>query len=413
MFFFSVVVVVVVPWIFAPHGADSEFSMCQSLDLEVARARRIQAIRGQILSKLQLETPPKDDGAPHPLPPEVMLLFNNTQELVRQLATGEGRRKALRQDKEYYAKEVRRVDMLTLGHADNSIPGPFSTPFLRFLHFDLSVAPHNFSHLVQAELRIYKVPNPGSHTTEQHVELYQVMQGREPSAPTQRYVGSRSLLPRHRAEWVSFEVTDSVRRWLRTRGKKLSFTLGLGCPCCSSTPAWNTINSQHSEPLEALFAGLDDAHIKEAWKGWSRPPDLTHKDPHLILTLLPPNQVDPAPKGRHRRAAKPPSCPRNADKDCCLHPLFIDFRKDLKWKWIHQPKGYKANFCAGSCQYSLTTNIRHNMVLPQYIKLNPEGSATPCCVARKLEPLTILYYVGRQPKVQQLSNMIVKSCRCR
>ncbi|KAL7978188.1 hypothetical protein Chor_005175 [Crotalus horridus] len=253
MFFFSVVVVV--PWILAPHGADSAFSMCQSLDLEVARARRIQAIRGQILSKLQLETPPKDDGAPHPLPPEVMLLFNNTQELVRQLATCEGRRKALRQDEEYYAKEVWRVDMLTLGHADNSIPGPFSTPFFRFLHFDLSVAPHNFSHLVQAELRIYQVPNPGSHANEQHVELYQVMQGREPSAPTQRYVGSRSLLPRHRAEWVSFEVTDSVRRWLRSRG-------------------------------------LDDVHIKEAWKGWSRPPDLTRKDPHLILTLLPPNQED-------------------------------------------------------------------------------------------------------------------------
>ncbi|XP_015684044.1 transforming growth factor beta-2 proprotein-like [Protobothrops mucrosquamatus] len=319
MFFFSVVMVVV-PWILAPHGADSAFSMCQSLDLEVARARRIQAIRGQILSKLQLETPPKQDGAPHPLPPEVMLLFNSTQELVRQLATCEGRRTAPRQDEEYYAKEVRRVDMLTLGHTDNSILGPFSTPFFRFLHFDLSVAPHNFSHLVQAELRIYKVPNPGSHATEQHVELYQLRIYKVPNPGShateqhvelyQRYVGSRILLPRHRAEWVSFEVTDSVRRWLRSRGKKLSFTLGLGCPCCSSTPAWNTINSQHSKPLEALFAGLDDVHIKEAWKGWSRPPDLTHKDPHLILTLLPPNQVDPAPKGRHRRAAKPPNCPR-------------------------------------------------------------------------------------------------------
>uniref|UniRef100_A0A670ZJX4 TGF-beta family profile domain-containing protein n=2 Tax=Pseudonaja textilis TaxID=8673 RepID=A0A670ZJX4_PSETE len=130
-------------------------------------------------------------------------------------------------------------------------------------------------------------------------------------------------------------------------------------------------------------------------------------------TLRPPSQLDLAPKGRHRRAANTPSCPRNPDKDCCLHPLYIDFRKDLKWKWIHQPKGYKANFCAGSCQYSLTTNMHHNMVLPLYSKLNPEGSAAPCCVARKLEPLTILYYVGRQPKVQQLSNMIVKSCRCR
>lgn len=117
MFFFSVLVVV--PWILGPHGADSAFSMCQSLDLEVARARRIQAIRGQILSKLQLETLPKEEGAPHPLPPEVMLLFNSTREPVRQLATCEGQCPALRQDEEYYAKEVRRVDMLSLGHADS------------------------------------------------------------------------------------------------------------------------------------------------------------------------------------------------------------------------------------------------------------------------------------------------------
>ncbi|XP_070622285.1 transforming growth factor beta-2 proprotein-like isoform X2 [Erythrolamprus reginae] len=408
MSFFSVLVMVL--WTLGPRVTDSAFSMCQNLDLEAARARRIQAVRGQILSKLQLETPPKEVGVPRPLPPEVMLLYNNSREPVRRLVPWEGRRTVLRGDKEYYAKEVRRVEMLTFGH--DSIPGPFSTPFFRFLHFGVSATHPNFSNLIQAELRIYKVPNPGSHATEQQVELSQVRPTREPSAQTQRYVGSRILLPRYRAEWVSFDVTESVRRWLRNRTKKLSFKLELHCPCCGSIPAWNTINSQHKEPLETLFAGLDDNLIKEAWKGWSRPPDLTHKAPHLILTLLPPKQLDPAPKFRHRRAANnTPTCPRN--KDCCLHPLYIDFRKDLKWKWIQEPKGYKANFCAGSCQYSLTTNMRHNMLLPLYSKLNPEGSAAPCCVARKLEPLTILYYVGRQPKVQQLSNMIVKSCRCR
>uniref|UniRef100_A0A8C6XE99 Transforming growth factor beta n=1 Tax=Naja naja TaxID=35670 RepID=A0A8C6XE99_NAJNA len=380
MFFFSVLLVAL--WIFGPRMTDSAFSMCQDLDFEVARARRIQAVRGQILSKLQLETPPKEGGVPHPLPHEVMLLYNSTREPVRRMANCEGRRStALRKDEEYYAKEVRRVEMLAFGHADNSIPGPFSTPFFRFLHFGVSVAYPNFSNLIQAELRIYKIPNPGSHATEQHVELSQVRKLlKEPSAQTQRYVGSRILFPRHRAEWVWFDVTENVRRWLRNRGKKLSFKLELRCPCCSSTPAWNTINSQHSEPLETLFAGTSTDLT---------PCDLT---PEILLLLA--------------------SC-RNSDKDCCLHPLYIDFRKDLKWKWIHQPKGYKANFCAGSCQYSLTTNMRHNMVLPLYSKLNPEGSAAPCCVAHKLEPLTILYYVGRQPKVQQLSNMIVKSCRCR
>lgn len=117
MFFFSVLVMV--SWTLGPRITDSAFSMCQNLDLEAARARRVQAVRGQILSKLQLETPPKEEGVPHPLPPEVMLLYNSTRERVRQLATCEGRRRALREDEEYYAKEVRRVEMLTFGHADS------------------------------------------------------------------------------------------------------------------------------------------------------------------------------------------------------------------------------------------------------------------------------------------------------
>lgn len=51
-------------------------------------------------------------------------------------------------------------------------------------------------------------------------------------------------------------------------------------------------------------------------------------------------------------------------------------------------------------------------LLSLYNTLNPEASASPCCVPQDLEPLTILYYVGRIPKVEQLSNMIVKSCKC-
>lgn len=55
-------------------------------------------------------------------------------------------------------------------------------------------------------------------------------------------------------------------------------------------------------------------------------------------------------------------------------------------------------------------------VLPQvlglYNTINPEASASPCCVSQDLEPLTILYFIGKNPKIEQLSNMIVKSCKC-
>lgn len=51
-------------------------------------------------------------------------------------------------------------------------------------------------------------------------------------------------------------------------------------------------------------------------------------------------------------------------------------------------------------------------VLALYNQHNPGASAAPCCVPQALEPLPIVYYVGRKPKVEQLSNMIVRSCKC-
>lgn len=53
-----------------------------------------------------------------------------------------------------------------------------------------------------------------------------------------------------------------------------------------------------------------------------------------------------------------------------------------------------------------------SQVLGLYNTINPEASASPCCVSQDLEPLTILYFIGKTPKIEQLSNMIVKSCKC-
>ncbi|KAL8184230.1 UNVERIFIED_CONTAM: hypothetical protein K2H54_010340 [Gekko kuhli] len=154
-------------------GTASALSTCQTLDLEVARARRVEAIRGQILSKLQMVAPPEvEQGAPDQPPPEVMLLYNSTRELTQERAACDGRGSS--EEEDYYAKEVRRVDMLPPGDADNTIASTQPSPFFRLLRFDVSGAEPNLSSLIQAELRVYRVPNPRARATEQRVELYQV-----------------------------------------------------------------------------------------------------------------------------------------------------------------------------------------------------------------------------------------------
>ncbi|GLD62463.1 transforming growth factor beta-3 proprotein [Lates japonicus] len=104
--------------------------------------------------------------------------------------------------------------------------------------------------------------------------------------------------------------------------------------------------------------------------------------------MLPPHRLDAHSSSRRRKRALDTNYSfNNYEENCCVRPLYINFRQDLGWRWIHQPEGL-------------------------YNTLNPEASASPCCVPQDLEPLTILYYVGRSPKVEQLSNMVVKSCKC-
>lgn len=52
----------------------------------------------------------------------------------------------------------------------------------------------------------------------------------------------------------------------------------------------------------------------------------------------------------------------STEKNCCVRQLYIDFRKDLGWKWIHEPKGYHANFCLGPCPYIWSLDTQYSKV---------------------------------------------------
>ncbi|KAL7863110.1 hypothetical protein SRHO_G00120940 [Serrasalmus rhombeus] len=396
------------------------FSTCQSYDLDEHKSKRIEAVRGQILSKLRIRSPPDPASAPRPdaVPLEVMLLYNSTKELLKERARhAEAACDRESSEEDYYAKEVQRVDMLPQRADNNAInPQPLS-PYFRVVRFDVTNVERNSSTLVKAEFRIFRVQNARARATEQRVEIYQILKSDEVTGPSQRYIDSRTVQPQAKGAWLSVDVTETVKEWMAFRERNLGLKLSVHCPCCTFVPSTNNIVPNKSEELEARFAGVDDDLMRQ-----SRRPGATKgqiefstKTPHLILTLLPTDRLDnPAKKNRKKRAAADTTtCSRNADQGCCLRSLYIDFRRDLNWKWIHEPKGYRANFCAGNCPYLWSADNHYNMILPLYNKMNPEASASPCCVPQDLEPLTIVYFLGRTPRVEQLSNMVVKSCKCR
>uniref|UniRef100_A0A4W5NJU7 Transforming growth factor beta n=1 Tax=Hucho hucho TaxID=62062 RepID=A0A4W5NJU7_9TELE len=356
-------------------------STCQSFSLDDQKSKRIEAIRGQILSKLRYRSPP-EPPAPSPQPEAVpaevlLLLYNSTRELLKERSRqSDSACDRESSEEDYYAKEVQRIDMLK--------QSPTTFPYYRVVGFDVSGVDRNSSTLVKAEFRIYRAPNPQARTSEQRVEIYQ-----------------RLILYRFSPLTISLPLLRHLILHITLSERNLGLKLGVHCPCCTFVPSTNSIVFNKSEEMEARFAGLniiDDCNIvmnlSEAYS-----PE-TDKVPVWI-------------RMRECFVSMSPTCFRNSDADCCLRSFYIDFRRDLNWKWIHEPKGYKANFCSGSCPYLWSTDNHYNMILPLYNKLNPEASASPCCVPQDLEPLTIVYFMGRTPKVEQLSNMVVKSCKCR
>ncbi|XP_028280596.1 transforming growth factor beta-2 proprotein [Parambassis ranga] len=379
-------------------------STCSTLDMDQFKKKRIEAIRGQILSKLKLSKPPEDFPEPEEMSQDIVAIYNSTRDLLLEKANERAATcERQRSEEEYYAKEVHKIDMQPFYPTENVISPTHFNPYFRRLTFDVSSMEKNASNLVKAELRIFRLQNPGARVSEQRIELYQILGNKDLASPTQRYIDSKVVRTQTEGEWLSFDVTEAVSEWLNHRNRNSGFKISLHCPCCTFVPSNNYIIPNKSEELEARFAGIDDSFRHSA------------RAPHLLLMLLPSYRLESQSQHkthRSKRALDAAYCSRNVQDNCCLRSLYIDFKKDLGWRWIHEPKGYEANFCAGACPYLWSADTQHSKVLGLYNTINPEASASPCCVSQDLEPLTILYYIGKTPKIEQLSNMKVKSCKC-
>lgn len=383
-------------------------STCTTVDIDHIKKKRVEAVRGQILSKLRLTSPPATTG-PSQVPFQVLALYNSTKELIEEL--GRDRQQSCGQDNtetEYYAKEIYKFNMINGPPENNDLPYCPKGITSKVFRFNVSAMEKNSTNLFRAEFRALRIPNPGAKRNEQRIELYQILQKDDPKAK-QRYIGGKNVLTKGTEEWVSFDVTETVREWLMYRQTNLGLEISVHCPCHTFRPNGDIIENAN-EVLEVKFKGME-ADYDELNRVKYKKEQLY---PHLILMMLPSHRLDAQSSSRRRKRALDTNyCFNNYEENCCVRPLYINFRQDLGWRWIHQPEGYYANFCSGPCPYLRSADNTHSSLLSLYNTLNPEASASPCCVPQDLEPLTILYYVGRSPKVEQLSNMVVKSCKCR
>ncbi|XP_023801441.1 transforming growth factor beta-1-like, partial [Cyanistes caeruleus] len=259
--------------------------------------------------------------------------------------------------------------------------------------------------LSRAELRMLRQGTPGTAPgtagtattalgTEQRVELYQGF-----GNSSWRYLQGRSVRVTAEDEWLWFDVTDTVQQWLHSSEPLGLFRLSVHCPCEHGAGAEPTlrISIEGFEQPRGDMQSIARRH---------------RRVPHVLAMALPAERAQALHGHRQRRGLDGQTCGGPGEQSCCVRPLYIDFRRDLQWKWIHEPRGYMANFCGGPCPYIWSADTHHSTVLALYNLHNPGGSAAPCCVPQSLEPLPIVYYVGRKARVEQLSGMVVSACTC-
>lgn len=90
-------------------------STCSTLDMDRFKKKRIEAIRGQILSKLKLTAPPEDFPEPEDVSRDMVAIYNSTRDLLQEKANERAATCERQQsEEEYYAKEVHKIDMQPL-----------------------------------------------------------------------------------------------------------------------------------------------------------------------------------------------------------------------------------------------------------------------------------------------------------
>ncbi|XP_024001660.1 transforming growth factor beta-3 proprotein-like [Salvelinus sp. IW2-2015] len=111
----------------------------------------------------------------------------------------------------------------------------------------------NSTNLFRAEFRALRVPNSSAKRNEQRIELYQILRPDDHIAK-QRYIGGKNVLTKGTPEWVSFDVTDTVREWLMYRETNLGLEISVHCPCHTFNTNGDIIENVN-EVLQVKFKG--------------------------------------------------------------------------------------------------------------------------------------------------------------
>ncbi|XP_045129612.1 growth/differentiation factor 8-like isoform X3 [Portunus trituberculatus] len=115
-------------------------------------------------------------------------------------------------------------------------------------------------------------------------------------------------------------------------------------------------------------------------------------------------------RSRSRRNSGNFMCTNENESRCCRYHLTVNF-VEMGWDFIVAPKVYEANFCNGECPFLYAHKYAHTALIQKMNSTNAQHG--PCCGARKLSPMKMLYYDhDHMIKFDIINDMVVDRCGC-
>ncbi|ODM92821.1 Growth/differentiation factor 8 [Orchesella cincta] len=192
----------------------------------------------------------------------------------------------------------------------------------------------------------------------------------------------------NRSRWVQIDIRAALSKWVSASTSSRKITLVIEAVDNSGNP---------SKEVTVVNTSESDGHSS------SSNADVNAQYPFI--------EVHVSESGRIRAPRNiGMTCDENSQETrCCKYPLTVDF-EEFGWDWIIAPKQYYANYCSGECPFAFLQKYPHNHIVQQAV---PSGVGGPCCAARKMSSISMLYFDGDSNIVYSvLPGMVVEKCGC-
>ncbi|XP_030379450.1 uncharacterized protein LOC115627781 [Scaptodrosophila lebanonensis] len=213
-----------------------------------------------------------------------------------------------------------------------------------------------------------------------------------------------------RTQWLEFDVTKAVRRWL----SKSHQNLGIEIQCDKCRRVGARILSDVSASSDNIDEDDDRFHLRPVLNIIGHLGH-THREGGVHHPNTSGNQTSNYYHHRsdHNRL-KPNNCYK-AHQRCCRHQLDVAFKDIAGFEFIIQPKMFDAGYCQGRCPPR--HNPAHHHALLQSLIWQKDHSRVPrpCCAPSKLVELEVLHLDEEhsdQLKISTWSDMQVVECAC-